>query len=78
MSEFYLLTKPNCSLCDIALQRLQQAQPTTAIQLHLVDISQQPELAEEYGWPIPVLIRAHDDAELRWPFPESLEEFLNS
>lgn len=78
MGEFYLLTKPHCPLCDVALELIQQCQSATPIQLHVVDISQQPELIDEYGWLIPVLIRARDDAELRWPFSESLEEFLNS
>lgn len=78
MTDFYLLTKPNCPLCDEALRMLHQAQPEQPIRLHIVDISEQPDLQQEYAWLIPVLIRSHDDAELRWPFAQPLEEFLNS
>lgn len=77
MTDFYLLTKPNCPLCDEALRLLQAAKPEHPIRLHLVDIEQQPDLQEEYAWLIPVLIRAHDDVELRWPFQMPLEDFLN-
>lgn len=78
MTDFYLLTKPNCPLCDEALKILHQATPESPIRLHVVDISTQPELQDEYGWLVPVLVRAHDDAELRWPFPTTIEEFLNA
>jgi hypothetical protein len=57
---------------------LHQAQPEHPIRLHIVDISEQQELQQEYAWLIPVLIRARDDAEMRWPFAQPLEEFLNS
>lgn len=49
------------------------------VRLHMVDITAQPELQDEYGLLIPVLIRAHDDAELKWPFTaDTLLEFLES
>lgn len=77
MTDFYLLTKPDCPLCDEALARLHAAQPASPIRLHIVDITNEISLQEEYGWLIPVLIRQFDDAELRWPFPDALEDFLN-
>ena len=48
----------------------------TPIQLSMVDISRQPELLDEYQHLVPVLVRAKDDSELRWPFGETLFDFL--
>lgn len=82
MADYYLLSKPHCPLCDQAKllveQAMQQAvqSPATGWRLHVVDITQQPELLTEYAWLIPVLVRASDDAELRWPFATALEDFL--
>ncbi len=76
--DFYLLTKPDCPLCDEALKVIHQSQPDEPIRLHIVDITLQPELLEEYAWLVPVLVRGNDDAELRWPFRQPLEEFLNT
>ncbi|WP_411358435.1 glutaredoxin family protein [Pseudidiomarina salilacus] len=77
MTEFYLLSKPNCPLCDEALHMLNSLQLEEPLRLHWVDISQQADLLEEYAWLIPVLVRATDDAELRWPFdPTTLLEFI--
>lgn len=43
----------------------------------MVDIEQDTDLQREYGWLIPVVIRAEDDAELKWPFDQQqLTEFL--
>ncbi|CAB0149965.1 hypothetical protein PSI9734_00536 [Pseudidiomarina piscicola] len=75
-NEFYLLTKPNCPLCDQALVQLHQLDLDEPIRLHWVDISQQPELLDEYALLVPVLVREADDAELRWPFGEQLMEFV--
>ncbi|MDX1705012.1 glutaredoxin family protein [Pseudidiomarina sp.] len=78
MTDFYLLTKPECPLCTEALLAVHHCQPEEPVRLHIVDITQQPELLEEYAWLVPVLVRHSDDAELRWPFGNELEEFLNS
>lgn len=78
MTDFYLLTKPHCPLCDEALKLIHQAQPEHPIRLHIVDISEQPELQEEYALLVPVLVREKDDAELRWPFRQPIEGFLNT
>lgn len=78
MSEFYLLSKPNCPLCDKALAELHGLVLERPIRLHWVDISQQTELQEEYAHLVPVLVRAKDDAELRWPFHDKLLEFVTA
>ena len=47
-----------------------------ALAWSVVDIADDDALFERYGWLIPVL-RATDDAELRWPFDAaSLAAFL--
>ncbi|MGQ4275900.1 glutaredoxin family protein [Pseudidiomarina sp. E22-M8] len=75
-TDFYLLSKPNCSLCIEALTQLHQLPLEEPIRLHWVDISEQPDLYEEYALLVPVLVREADDAELRWPFGEQLMEFV--
>lgn len=75
MSAFYLLTKPNCPLCTQAIQLLHSLEEP--VEFGLVDIAEQQELQEEYGWLVPVFIRGKDDAELRWPFDANqLLEFV--
>lgn len=77
MSDFYLLSRDECHLCIQAMLMINQAPLEEPVRLHMVDIAQQPELQEEYGLLIPVLIREVDDAELKWPFNEQqLVEFL--
>ncbi|RUO50832.1 thioredoxin family protein [Pseudidiomarina aquimaris] len=78
MSEFYLLTKPNCPLCDKALAQLHSLELEQPIRLHWVDITQQEELQDEYALLVPVLVRGKDDAELRWPFNGDLMEFITA
>ncbi|RUO31787.1 thioredoxin family protein [Aliidiomarina sedimenti] len=77
MPEFYLLTRHPCPLCQQALLMIHQTELEEPVSLHMIDIDEQPELQDEYGWLIPVLIRQRDDAELKWPFdPQRLAEFL--
>jgi glutaredoxin len=78
MAEFYLLTKPACPLCDKALAELHSLALEQPIRLHWVDITQQPDLLEEYALLVPVLVRGNDDAELRWPFNDQLLEFVTA
>lgn len=78
MTEFYLLTKAQCPLCEQAWAQLQQLPLTQPIMLHQVDITTDEQLCREYAWLVPVLIRAADDAELRWPFGNELMEFLHA
>ena len=49
MSAVYLLTKPR-SLCTQALQMLHQLALEEPVELGVVDISEQDDLQEEYGW----------------------------
>lgn len=77
MPEFYLLTKDHCPLCIQAIQVIHAQSLEDPIRLHLVDIAENPELLDEYGLLVPVLIRARDDAEMKWPFDATkLKEFL--
>lgn len=70
MRDFYLLIKDNCPLCTIAIQRIHEVALEEPVALHMVDIASQPELLEEYGNLVPVLVRERDDAELKWPFAD--------
>lgn len=77
MRDFYLLTKDNCPLCVQAIQLIHHQALEEPIRLHMVDIAQDPELLQEYGVLVPVLVRGQDDQELKWPFQEKqLREFL--
>ncbi|RUO44149.1 thioredoxin family protein [Aliidiomarina taiwanensis] len=77
MRNFYLLTKDNCPLCTMAKQLIQRMALQQPVALHEVDIASQAELLEEYGNLVPVLVREHDDAELKWPFgDDKLRNFL--
>jgi len=76
LTDYYLLTKPHCPLCITAIQLIHGVVLDEPIHLHVVDISDQPELIDEYANLVPVLIRAQDDAELKWPFADALERFL--
>lgn len=78
MTEFYLLTKAQCPLCDQALVQLSQLPLDQLVTLHKVDIASDEQLWNEYAWIVPVLVRAADDAELRWPFGDQLLEFLQA
>lgn len=75
MPVFYLLSAPNCHLCTQALVQIQQ-QAVVQIQLNTVDITADKALFDEYQHLIPVLVRASDDAELRWPFNDQLTSFI--
>ena len=50
MSAFYLLTKPNCPLCTQAIQLLHSLDLEEPVELGVVDIAEQQELQEEFGW----------------------------
>ncbi|MCL5255374.1 MAG: glutaredoxin family protein [Gammaproteobacteria bacterium] len=79
MRSFYLLTKEHCPLCIQAIQVIHQADIDEPIELGVVDIASDPELVDEYATLVPVLIRASDEQEMKWPFhAEKLQEFLQS
>lgn len=50
-----LYTRPGCSLCDVAKEKIRRAGQDFPLELECVDISQHPELEEEYGTVIPVI-----------------------
>lgn len=76
MPIFYLLSAPHCQLCTQALLQIQQ-EAAIQIQLNTVDITADKALFDEYQHLIPVLVRASDDAELRWPFNDQLASFIS-
>ncbi|MGK0297847.1 MAG: glutaredoxin [Gammaproteobacteria bacterium] len=50
--EFFLYTKPNCSLCDILIGALDEKE----IRFQKINIEVDPELMHRYGARIPVLV----------------------
>lgn len=63
-SEVILYTRPDCHLCDLAAQMLEQSK----VNWYRVDIESDLELIRKYGMHIPVLYRPDIDRELYWPF----------
>lgn len=65
---FTLLGTDDCHLCDLAKGIVVQEAEVQPIAVYLEDISESPELIEQYGIRIPVM--RHDDTgrELDWPF----------
>jgi glutaredoxin len=59
-----LYTRPDCHLCELAEQVLEDCGATW----ESVDIESDLELIRKYGNHIPVLYRADIDRELFWPF----------
>jgi len=71
------MTKSNCPLCIQAIRLLHSLDLEEPVELEVINIAEQQELQEEYGWLVPVFIRGKDDAELRWPFDANqLLEFV--
>jgi hypothetical protein len=69
-------TKPDCSLCDEALEIIRLSQ--LPISLNKIDISRDKGLMVKYGIRIPVLAKANGE-ELGWPFSaDSLRSWLSS
>ncbi|KDS90499.1 thioredoxin [Halorubrum saccharovorum] len=68
-------TREDCSLCEVARETIEEvsADLDVAIDLDMVDVDEDPELAEEYGERVPyVLVDGHpafkyevDERELR-------------
>lgn len=68
-----------CHLCEQAEAILQAVLDAGGAQrVDLVDISEDDDLMQRYGWRIPVLRRG-DKAELDWPFDSGMvQAFLSS
>jgi glutaredoxin len=60
----HLYTRPDCHLCELAEQVLEDC----GARWESVDIESDLELIRKYGNHIPVLYRADIDRELFWPF----------
>ncbi len=68
-----LYSRPDCHLCDVAGQMLEEC----AVNWQVVNIETDLQLIRKYGLQIPVLYRADIDRELFWPFdPVTLQDFL--
>ena len=65
-SEVILYTRPDCHLCELAAQMLEQC----AVNWYSADIESDLELIQKYGSHIPVLYRPDVDKALYWPFSE--------
>lgn len=69
-----LYSTPDCHLCELATDLLQQV--TEDIDIEHIDITGSVELVEQYGIRIPVIKNRSGD-ELGWPFDlETLENFI--
>ncbi|MBF7072799.1 glutaredoxin family protein [Glaciecola sp. MH2013] len=73
-----LYTGPQCSLCDLAEELINELNKSGAsLQLVKVNVRQSAELYHLYGARIPVLKRKDNDRELGWPFGLSeLSDFI--
>lgn len=71
--EVILYTQPDCHLCELAEQMLEQCD----VNWYAVDIEADPELLKKYGIHVPVLYRTDVDRELYWPFTvETVSAFI--
>ena len=75
--EILLYTRPDCHLCELAAQMLEQHCATRGVAWYEVDIESDLNLIRKYGNHIPVLYRGDIDRALFWPFsPELVDAFL--
>lgn len=57
MTQWTVLSRPDCSLCEQLLGELaEELSPAEATQVRVLDIDQDPALARKYGHRIPVLL----------------------
>lgn len=68
-----LYTRPDCHLCELAEQMLQECR----VDWQAVDIESDLNLIRQYGNHIPVLYRSDIKRELFWPFnPATVRDFI--
>lgn len=68
-----LYTRPNCHLCDLAEQMLQDC----GVDWQATEIDTDLDLIRKYGNHIPVLYRSDISRELFWPFnAATLQDFI--
>lgn len=48
-------SRQDCCLCDEALEQIEAARSSASFSLEVVDVDQDPELAERYGHEVPVV-----------------------
>ena len=56
MVELVFYTRKNCSLCEPAWRRVMEVTAGRDVTVHKVDIDSDSELANKYGWDIPVVM----------------------
>ncbi len=66
-----------CHLCEIAEALIAPWEQAQWVEVQVVDVADEPQLFDQYGVRIPVLVAA-DGAELPWPFDQDrLAEWLH-
>lgn len=87
-SRVLLFTTSGCHLCEQAegmlsgmlghANRLRAESGLASLEIHAVEISEEPALVEHYGSRIPVLMLEESARELAWPFDQGrLFSFLS-
>lgn len=57
MTQWVVLSRPECSLCEQLLTELaEELSPAAVARVQVVDVDQDPALARKYGHRIPVLL----------------------
>nr|PZN21854.1 MAG: hypothetical protein DIU80_18580 [Chloroflexota bacterium] len=57
MTQWTVLSRPDCSLCEQLLAELaEELDPAEAARVRVLDVDQDPALARKYGQRIPVLL----------------------
>lgn len=59
MAEYWLLSRPQCGLCEEFLSELIEARADVAAQTAVVNVDERPEWRQRFGLRIPVLIDRH-------------------
>ncbi len=77
MADFVLYHTVGCHLCDIAQSIIDPIMSEFDHQCHLVDIAEDVNLLEEYGWLIPVFKHKGAIDYLKWPFSDvDVKEYI--
>ena len=78
MRKLVLYSRPECHLCEAAVERLQPLLAGRSVELEIVDVDSSVALERRYGLRIPVLVAG--DVELSgYPFDEArVRQYLDS
>ncbi|MEQ1528943.1 MAG: glutaredoxin family protein [Methylococcales bacterium] len=75
MSKFILLGTSGCHLCEQAEEILGEFE----LSLQIIDIAEQEHWQTQYALRIPVLIHAHTQQDLGWPFDvAAVQDFIRT